>query len=244
MGASVQNAPWSECQHRVRRRPAEGFPVSSLDDFRRHGWYCRGWFLCPNVSHHPTIGDISSPTDVCFGDVQLNPPQLLPVKSPQMEVSSSSWGIPNWLVFVRENPYLEMDDDWGYPHFRKPPSWDGWLAIMVDFHRLPHTSISSWEISWIWDGSLHGTTRKITLLRVIPTMTFNSSHLTIYLAYLSGKKKHMDDNWIRPKWLFGHLQRSKVISWVYQWHWSTFVQRSKCDFLGLPNTGRLVSSPF
>ena len=27
---------------------------------------------------------------------------------------------------------------------------------------------------------------KITLLRVIPTMAFNSSHLTIYLAYLSG----------------------------------------------------------
>ena len=27
---------------------------------------------------------------------------------------------------------------------------------------------------------------QITLLRVIPTMTFNSSHLTIYLAYLSG----------------------------------------------------------
>ena len=27
---------------------------------------------------------------------------------------------------------------------------------------------------------------RITLLRVIPTMTFNSSHLTIYLAYLSG----------------------------------------------------------
>ena len=24
----------------------------------------RGWFLCPNVSHHPTIGDISSPTDI------------------------------------------------------------------------------------------------------------------------------------------------------------------------------------
>ena len=28
--------------------------------------------------------------------------------------------------------------------------------------------------------------KKNTLLRVIPTMAFNSSHLTIYLAYLSG----------------------------------------------------------
>ena len=31
------------------------------------------------------------------------------------------WGVPNsWLVFVRENP-TKMDDDWGYPYFRKPP---------------------------------------------------------------------------------------------------------------------------
>ena len=34
-------------------------------------------------------------------------------------------GNPNgWMVFVRENPYLEMDDDWGYPHVRKPPYMD------------------------------------------------------------------------------------------------------------------------
>ena len=24
--------------------------------------------------------------------------------------------------FIRESPYLEMDDDWGYPYFRKPPN--------------------------------------------------------------------------------------------------------------------------
>ena len=33
-----------------------------------------------------------------------------------------SWGYPNsWMVFVRENP-IEMDENWGYPHFRKPPT--------------------------------------------------------------------------------------------------------------------------
>ena len=30
---------------------------------------------CPNVSHHITIGDISSPTDFCFGDVFHKSPQ-------------------------------------------------------------------------------------------------------------------------------------------------------------------------
>ena len=35
---------------------------------------------------------------------------------------SRKWGIPkSWMVFVRDNPNLEMDDDLGYPYFRKPP---------------------------------------------------------------------------------------------------------------------------
>ena len=30
------------------------------------------------------------------------------------------WGYPNsWLVFVRENA-TKMDENWGYPYFRKP----------------------------------------------------------------------------------------------------------------------------
>ena len=35
------------------------------------------------------------------------------------------WGYPIlWMDFVRENPHLEMDDDWGYqmvPLFQEPP---------------------------------------------------------------------------------------------------------------------------
>ena len=26
-----------------------------------------------------------------------------------------------WLVYFMENPYLQMDDNEGYPRFRKPP---------------------------------------------------------------------------------------------------------------------------
>ena len=48
---------------------------------------------------------------------------------PKTAISSSEsyggflkWGYPQvrWMVFFRENP-IEMDDDWGYPYFRKPP---------------------------------------------------------------------------------------------------------------------------
>ena len=46
------------------------------------------------VSHHPTLGDISSPTDICFGDLQnLQKGTSIPP--------------PEW---TQE----------GYPHFRKP----------------------------------------------------------------------------------------------------------------------------
>ena len=41
----------------------------------------------------------------------------LPVVMVHMGVSI----IAGW--FVRENP-IQMDDDWGYPHFRKPPYLD------------------------------------------------------------------------------------------------------------------------
>ena len=36
-----------------------------------------------------------------------------------MEVSINC-GTPKWLVHEGK-PHLEMDDDWGYPYFRKPP---------------------------------------------------------------------------------------------------------------------------
>ena len=32
------------------------------------------------------------------------------------------WGYPkSWMVFVREDP-TKMDENWGYPYFRKPPN--------------------------------------------------------------------------------------------------------------------------
>ena len=33
----------------------------------------------------------------------------------------NSWMVDDLWWFIRKNPNLEMDDDWGYPYFRKPP---------------------------------------------------------------------------------------------------------------------------
>ena len=37
-----------------------------------------------------------------------------------MEVSVNGGTPDSWLVY-KEKSHLEMDDDWRYPHFRKPP---------------------------------------------------------------------------------------------------------------------------
>ena len=44
--------------------------------------------------------------------------------------------------------------------------------------------------------------QKNTLLRVIPTMTFNSSHLAIYLAYLSGIPSGMSSDVLSGIYIF------------------------------------------
>ena len=59
--------------------------------------------------------------------------------------------------------FFETYGDLGMPHLKETPSWSYALSFPATFE-----------------------TTVITLLRVIPTMAFNSSHLTIYLAYLSG----------------------------------------------------------
>ena len=38
-----------------------------------------------------------------------------------MEVSINSCGNLKWMAYDGKS-HLEMDDDWGYPYFRKPPN--------------------------------------------------------------------------------------------------------------------------
>ena len=47
------------------------------------------------------------------------------VKRWQWRSNKHGWGLPEIGIpqnrwFIMENP-IEMDDDWGYPYFRKPP---------------------------------------------------------------------------------------------------------------------------
>ena len=46
----------------------------------------------------------------------------LPLWLPAIWGFPESWGYPNsWMVYVRQNTLFQIDDDWGYPYFRKPP---------------------------------------------------------------------------------------------------------------------------
>ena len=42
-------------------------------------------------------------------------------------------GVPKFAgwIFI-ENPHREVDDDWGYPYFRKPPYMASWRLKAVE----------------------------------------------------------------------------------------------------------------
>ena len=64
-----------------------------------HNWisnHYRAWFLCPNVSHHPWMLGIYSPTETCFGDAQ-NPPRV----GTSIPTSNHYWWIKNHRIFVQ-----------------------------------------------------------------------------------------------------------------------------------------------
>ena len=45
-----------------------------------------------------------------------------------------SWGYPHsWMVYFMDNP-TKMDDDWGYPYFRKPPYRDFYYWYDLYYH--------------------------------------------------------------------------------------------------------------
>jgi hypothetical protein len=64
----------------------------------------------------------------------------LVVRSPRPPVCQETsggfhkWGIPNSLMVCNGKPEKNMDDDWGYLHFRKPPDP---YSIPIKAHYIP-----------------------------------------------------------------------------------------------------------
>ena len=64
---------------------------------------------------------------------------------------SINGGTPKWLVNIGDNP-IKMDDDWGYPYFRKPPDLfhlDGFInqrPSLGDGHPIILTTINPKKI--------------------------------------------------------------------------------------------------
>ena len=53
-----------------------------------------------------------------------------------------NWGVPQNGWFLRENP-IKIDDDWGYPHFRKPPYRNIYRCIVTQLAMFDTSPISS-----------------------------------------------------------------------------------------------------
>ena len=120
----------SSCSFNFPKILGEHFGVPSLDLLRlglEEG-------LRPRRTLRDSLeGDFSRRGPVAVhGEASKNSPRWREAYG-ALELSSSSWGYParwiDWIVYFTENP-MKMDDDWGYPHFRKPPFlW--WIVTII-----------------------------------------------------------------------------------------------------------------
>ena len=74
------------------------------------------------VTYFLAWGDLQTCWPNCWDPMNRNPNQR---ESKRSKSDIKIWGFPEMGVpqsgwFMREHP-IKMDDDWGYPHFRKPP---------------------------------------------------------------------------------------------------------------------------
>ena len=110
------------------------------------------------IKNHGFVYGVFSTT----GDGIVDPSSWLKLGFPRNRWKYWSWGSRKRVI------------QWWYTINHHHPDRDLWIHY--------HQTIRYFKPAM---GN-RGRSRKITLLRVIPTMAFNSSHLTIYLAYLSG----------------------------------------------------------
>ena len=76
-----------------------GSSPTQLRSYALQPWK-RGWDWCPNVSHHPTIGDVNSNRYGCFGDV-LNKFPIVGTSIPSPETSDVGQWIGSWEPWNR-----------------------------------------------------------------------------------------------------------------------------------------------
>ena len=62
------------------------------------------------------------------GACPCHTPTNHPVVMDDIDILGVSRNTPKWLVY-RDNP-IEMDENWGYPYFRKPPFWS-WKPMVT-----------------------------------------------------------------------------------------------------------------
>ena len=58
---------------------------------------------------------------ICSEGVRKKPWQIAYQRNPKMGGGSINGGYPHSWIVCKGKSHLEMDDDWRYPYFRKPP---------------------------------------------------------------------------------------------------------------------------
>ena len=145
-------------------------------------------------------------------------------------------GYPNsWMVYFMENP-IKVDENWGYPDFRKPPNW-GFLAEKgLKTHRKTEDLNEFCRETWGNMGILSATTgicvwyirRKLPWKRCRTVNFFHySGKLLFYLFWvITHLAIHLPSHLRLP----GHARQSPVpsscgspscILWVATSDWST-----------------------
>ena len=153
---------------------------------------------CPK--HHPTIGDISSPTDICFGDVQI----------PQKGTFTGFQGFCFAGYIHAEFPFLIRCFDHGKCCFLQSPV----------YNLVPTNSGSSWRIT----RRLHtcceivlgiSTEYQLNHDHYVKKTPYNPKKKHVYIHHLSSPKKHVVAVRLNPKRASHQLLQAG--SWSTMW---------------------------
>ena len=112
-------------------------------------WNIGTWILFFHIYIYIYILGISSSQLTCIFFRGVEPTNQLGYKWAIFNCHagvSIKWGYPKWMVYFLESP-VKMDENWGYPHFRKPPCF-----MKLGRYLVAHPRNLKWIITPVISG--------------------------------------------------------------------------------------------